>query len=602
MTASASASKTLSANYGTYTLSVSWSESNPNVTTNKSKITASATLSSSNTAFASNYNQHISVYWFDNNQYPNGIKIAGTDFKSCGMSPYTSQSASGSIEVPHKDDGTLSGYCLTYFTNNNGGPYAPASNSCSTSTKSLDTIARASIPSASPNPITLSAATNTLTVATNRKASSFTHTVTCAIGSYTDTQNDVGESTTFSIPDSILADFDATATTLTGTLTCVTYNGATNIGTKTASLTAQIDTTQEHPAVTSVTLTDTNANSAAIESPGTFIKWASDLSASIVLGVVGSYTELASATVVCGNTSQTYALSGTSQTITFTYSKLDNDSLTVYVTDERGTTVSHTETWTLIPYRDLTVTGSVDRTSETGNQISFTLEGACFAGSFGLQTNTITVSYKYKLRSDPTYTTGGSTWTFTPTGDGETTFNYTNTISGFDYDKQYDIIFTVTDLFTTADTRELQLTTGIPVYGNGEDFFAVYGDLFVHDRTDPTDYINVRSLVEQNASDIVSLFARVKQDTDGIWTRLQIGNVLILLCTNSVGGQLNFGVTFDSVPFVLSGPAQDNYGHGNANMQIWSISTTSLNFDAYYGSTTKYPVSLMVIGLYSGQI
>lgn len=384
--------------------------------------------------------------------------------------------------VRHADDGTLSLTATASGDRVLGGTF-----NTSISIE-LPTIARASIPTIAPNPITLSANTNPLTVATNRKSASFTHDVTCTIGTFTATNSGVGESTSFDIPKTILSDFTATSKTLQGTITCVTYNGSTNIGTKTATFNAQIDETQEHPNITSVTLTDTNPNSAAIEASGSYIKNATNLSASIVLGVTGSHTELASAVVQCGTKQQTYSLSGTSQTITFTYEKLDADTLIVTVYDKRGTTAIQTKTWTLIPYRDITVTGAINRTSETGNTVAFTLNGACFAGSFGAVTNTATVTYKYKLHTASTWTDGSQTFSFTPSGTGETTYNYSNTISGFDYDKQYDLMFTVTDMFTSANTGEIVLTTGVPVYGNGADFFSVYGNVHIHDHDDPSQY------------------------------------------------------------------------------------------------------------------
>ena len=384
--------------------------------------------------------------------------------------------------VRHSDDGTLS-----LSATASGDRIFSGTFNTSISIE-LPTIARASIPTIAPNPITLSANTNPLTVATNRKSTSFTHDITCTIGSFTKTKTGITDSTTFDIPKTILSDFTATSKTLEGTITCVTYNGATTIGTKTVNFNAQIDETQEHPNITSVTLTDTNPNSAAIEAQGSYIKNATNLSASIVLGVTGSYTELASAVVQCGTKQQTYSLSGTSQTITFTYEKLDADALIVTVYDKRGTAATQTKTWTLIPYRDITVTGAINRTSETGNTVAFTLNGACFAGSFGAVTNTATVTYKYKLHTASTWTDGSQTFTFTPSGTGETTYNYSNTISGFDYDKQYDLIFTVTDMFTSATTAEIVLTTGVPVYGNGADFFSVYGNVHIHDHDDPSQY------------------------------------------------------------------------------------------------------------------
>ena len=416
--------------------------------------------------------------------------------------------------VKHANDGTCSISATASGDRWNGGTFSTSISI------TLPTIARASVPSVTPNPITLSNANNTITVQTNRKASTFTHSLTVTIGSYTETKTSITTSTTFDIPQTVLADFASNSKTLSGTVACTTYNGATNIGTKTVSFSAQIDVAQEHPNIGTVTITDTNPNSAAIEASGSFIRLASDLSVSIPLTVSGSYTELATATVTCGNVVQNYVLSGTSQTITFTYNKIDTNGLSIVVADKRGTTVTETKTWNLVPYLDLTVTATADRETETGNTIAYRLTGDCFAGSFGLQTNQITTEYRYKLHSSSTYGAWTTIETFTPTGNGEETFDRTGTLSGFSYDQQYDIQFRVTDLFTTAESRELSLTKGIPVYGNGEDFFAVYGNLHIHDRTDPTQYwtLSQANDLVTAISDIQSALAMSNVSASGSYT------------------------------------------------------------------------------------
>lgn len=391
--------------------------------------------------------------------------------------------------VKHRDDGSL-----TLTATASGG--RPLGGSFSTGiTIELPTIARASVPSATPNPATIGSGGRVVTINTNRKSSSFLHTVSLRCGSWTwsSAAKGVGGSVNVTIPYSVIAQFAATSKTATCTITCVTYSGNTNIGTKTATFTLQIDTATDHPQVDSVTVEDLNTKSAAIEAAGSFINNASYLKATIDLSAVGTYTELASARVVCGSTAQTYTLSGTSQTIIFEYEKINTSDLTVYVTDKRGTTVSFVKSWTLVPYVDLTVSGSVDRLSETGNTIKYTLTGRCFAGDFGQATNQLTIKYKSKLHSAADYPAQWTTiGTVTPSGQGATTYETSGTLTGFDYDQQYDLIFHVEDLFTEAQTGDIGLTKGIPVYGNGEDFFAVYGDSFLHwDRSDPNKFWNI---------------------------------------------------------------------------------------------------------------
>ena len=463
---------------------LAWTETEVSVANNTSRVWVSMSYRRTNsygsTTYEDGYGFHVIIagQWY---KVGDSISIPGYDNS-------WHEIGSASRVMTHNDDGSLTIGVGCYHDGVLG-----LFNCNESMNATLDTIPRASVPKATPNPLTLSALSNPLTIATNRKSTSFTHDITCEIGTFTDTQTGVTDNCVFNIPQSVLADFPATSQTLPGTITCVTKNGSTTIGTKTAQFTAQINTAAEHPVIGAITITDLNPSSAAIEAAGSLIKNASNLRATIPLSVAGSYTQLDYAVVVCGNVSRRYSLSGTSGSITFDYDLIDVDSLTVYVTDKRGTTVTQTKSWTLIPYTNLTVTGTIDRTSETGVIVAFTLKGGCFAGSFGNATNQITVSYKWKLRTASTYTPGSVTFTFTPTGSGETSFEYSNTITGFEYDKQYDIIFTVEDLFTSAETRELNLTTGIPVWGNGSDFFAVYGDLFLHfDREVPSKFWNIK--------------------------------------------------------------------------------------------------------------
>lgn len=507
--------------------------------------------------------------------------VTGAGWNEATYREYSSSGTlrSGSEWINHADDGTGSG--TGYGRTRMGGMNFDTDWVAGSFT--LPTIARASLPSVSPNPITLSSTTNTLTVATNRKSTSFTHDITCTIGSYTETKTGITDDTTFDIPKTVLSDFTATSKTLEGTITCVTKNGSTTIGTKTVNFTAQIDETQEHPSIASVTLTDTNPNSAAIEAQGSYIKYATNLSASIVLGVTGSYTELASAVVQCGTKQQTYALSGTSQTIVFTYDKLDADALIITVYDKRGTIATQTETWTLIPYRDITVTGSVDRMSETGNTISFSLSGACFGGSFGAVANSVTVTYKYKLHNASTWSDGSESFTFTPSGSGETTYTYSNTLTGFAYDQQFDFQFTVTDMFTDATTRVLVLTVGIPVYGNGEDFFSVYGKSYLHfDRDNPNKFWNL------------------KEGLDAILEYHAQTNLLTIECETTTVNGITYTVNEDGTIRAQGTKTGDSpfrigtaYGLSNDKWYWFSGCPSGGSEDTYYTGfeTTSIPIS-----------
>lgn len=357
----------------------------------------------------------------------------------------------------------------------------------------LPTIARASKPTASPNPCVLWQGGQTLTVNTNRKSSSFKHTISvqCGSWSWTSTARSVDTSVDIPIPYTVGAQIPATSKTATATVTCTTYNGTTQIGSaQTCSVTIQINATQDHANIGTITVEDTNSRTASIVGAETFIYGISTLTATIPLTVSGSYTELASAVVTCGNRSQAYTLSGTSQTITFTFDRVDYNSLTVKVTDKRGNSVSKTKSYTLMPYQAETVTGTVSRVTATGSTAVGQVSGVAYGGDYGQASNELTITYKYKEHDATTWT--DSTYSATLSlSEGQQTYTHAITLlEEYDYQKQYDIQFIVNDLFNTA-TYTVRLMQGLPILSWDETEVDVWGDLHIHYRDNPTVYQDV---------------------------------------------------------------------------------------------------------------
>lgn len=356
----------------------------------------------------------------------------------------------------------------------------------------LPRIPRASSPTLSPNPQTWSnTSSNTLTVTTNRKASSFTHSVKCDVWSYKVTNTGVGTSTTFAIPYSTLASMPDNLLSFTGSVYTQTYSGSTAIGSEVRTpWTIKVDTSIEHPNIGTITVEDINTRTSAIVGAETFIYGISTLQATIPLTVSGDYTQLASAVVTCGNRSQTYTLSGTSQTITFTFDKVDAPSLTVKVTDKRGTSVSKTKSYTLMPYQPETLTATVGRVTATGSTAVGQVSGIAYGGNYGQASNELTVTYKYKEHDSSTWIDSAYTATLT-LNSGQQTYTHAITLlEEYDYQKQYDIQFIVNDLFNTA-TYTAQLMQGLPILSWDETEVDVWGSLHIHDRDNPTNWQDV---------------------------------------------------------------------------------------------------------------
>lgn len=101
----------------------------------------------------------------------------------------------------------------------------------------LATILRASEPSVSSSNVTMG---NAVTIYTNRKSTSFAHTITYSFGSASGTiATGVGDNVSWTPPTSLASQI-LNSTTGTCTITCYTYSGSTLIGTKTVTLTLTV--------------------------------------------------------------------------------------------------------------------------------------------------------------------------------------------------------------------------------------------------------------------------------------------------------------------------------------------------------------------------
>ena len=430
------------------------------------------------------------VQSYDTDFYLSGYGWLGYAYRSFDAGTTTIMSSQ--ITVNHNADGTGS------FTATGGYEYkgiGVSATQFTSSSQSLPTIARASKPTASPNPLTIGSSGATLTVTTNRKASSFMHTVKvqCGSWSWTSSARAVGASVNVTVPYTVIAQFSATSKTATATVTCTTFSGTTQIGSaQTCSVTFQINTSVDHPNIGTVTLSEGNARVASIvATANTFVQGISTLEVSAPITVSGDYTELAKVTVANGADNKTYTLSGTSGTLNYSCANNRTTWLTITAYDKRGTTAVSKPSWTLLSYAPITLTASVGRVSATGSTATGQISGVAYGGDYGQSTNSLTVTYRWKLHDSATWTTGSQTYTLSISGDGQQNYSHAITFDeAFDYQYQYDIEFTVNDLFSTA-VYTCQLMQGLPILSWDETEVDVWGNLHIHDRTDPYVYQDI---------------------------------------------------------------------------------------------------------------
>lgn len=145
-----------------------------------------------------------------------------------------------------------------------------------------------------------------------------------------------------------------------------------------------------------------------------------------------NYAEIATIGVTQGN-SQVNGATGIIENVYW-------DNIVAGVTDSRGNYTGLMEAITVIPYVELTCYQEdiqVELVGETGAEITLTVAGDYYSGSFGSRDNTLDLMYRYREK-DGEWTS----WKWTPSYPNISTdnsYSLTFTIPGLDYSKAYEI-------------------------------------------------------------------------------------------------------------------------------------------------------------------
>ena len=426
-----------------YTLTASFTENSTNTTNNTSNITCTASLKSSGQSWSSSYNSTLVIYWHDNRENYDR-QVASVNAKS--LSANATLKAEGTINVTHKDDGTLSGYAYAVFTKGGTSAYTPASNNISTNNTALTTIARASVPTISPSTFNIG---DTITINTNRKSTAFTHNVIFYFGTYSYTiATGVTDQVTFDTSQvaSNMYQQIPNASEGEGNVTLETYNGATYIGTKYSTFIAKV--TNSSPTFNSAYL-DTNATTTAITNNNQqIIRNNSTLQVNITNAQAKNYATLNSAKVNINGTNYTASFSGSSATFNIgTLNLSSNTTAVVSVTDSRGITTSQNLTLTILDWQLPTAIIYLQRESNFYSNTSINVN----ADYSSLDNkNTITIKARTKKTSE------GSYGSYTDLQD-----EVTSTLN-LDNNYAWDVQVLVQDKIGST-TYNLTLDRGIPI-------------------------------------------------------------------------------------------------------------------------------------------
>lgn len=257
-----------------------------------------------------------------------------------------------------------------------------------------------------------------------------------------------------------------------GSVTCETYSGNTLIGTSTANFNAYAKESDCIPTV-SATIVDTNANTIALTGDSTkLIKYLSKPKVTI--------TATAKNSASIKSRKMTW---GDGQTSTSTEATFNNgvtsSNVTVSATDSRtapdgrgyskAVTYDLTNKW--IEYVKLAFSSiTLSRPESTSSTARIKVNGNYFNGSFGAAANEVTLKYRYKEE-------GGTyndyvTVEYSKTND---TFDYSATLEGIDYRKQYIFEFVVEDAAMVVSSGERVLEKGEAIFRVGHDYTRTNG-------------------------------------------------------------------------------------------------------------------------------
>lgn len=392
----------------------------------------------------------------------NGTPFSGTN--SVAIENNTTKTlASGQVNIPHNNDGTKS---FSYsFSQEFAITFAGASVGTITGsgTGTLNTIPRATTPSFHVSSIDMD---EMVTIYTLRASDSFTHDLAYSFAGsdYVSIATGVETYMYWKVPLE-LARSIPNATSGTLTLRCITKNGTTVIGTKTALLTIKVPAALT-PTIESITLTE--AATGTIETIGSYVQSKSKIKAEIT--AVGSY----------GSTIKSY--SSTFEGKTYNGESFTTDTVTgsgairlrVNITDSRGRTSTQAKDITVLAYSAPQIsTFHVARYNEEGEadpdggyawlQLAYSVTS--LNGK-----NTASAVIQYKKTVDTNWATLQTQTELSL----NTTLKHTGRIFSTDY--QWDFKITLTDAFKAEAAYSTYIPSGdvildIRADGKGIAFF-----------------------------------------------------------------------------------------------------------------------------------
>lgn len=294
-----------------------------------------------------------------------------------------------------------------------------------------------------------------VTFTITRASTAFTHKLTLTWNGVTsEIASNVATSQAWTIPLTFANDLP-NSTSGACVITCITYNGSTEIGRKTLSMTLKVPSSVK-PVVNSIAVSE--ATSGLASKFGAYVQGYSKLK--VVTTASGSYS----------STIKSYSVKIMGKT--YSGSTITSDAITisgsvavnVTVTDSRGRTETSTQNVTVLAYSNPNITALTAQRCDRDGTLNDEGEYVKLTYAFDITTlgdkndKSYTLAYKLKDDADFTTLTGGSAYSL------NTAYIPSTVFSG---DESYDFRLTVSDYF-----NEISFDSDVPTAFTLVDYHA----------------------------------------------------------------------------------------------------------------------------------
>lgn len=531
--ASASKSTTLYANtgapYSNATLTASFNETATSTPNNTSTLTVTATQTIGNADWSSSYASTLQIYWYDNNANSAGRLVATTSVTSQGRN--ATITATGTLTVTHKSDGTLSGYAKAVWTKGGSSNWTPNSGNVSTNSTALTTIPRAASITSAPNFTDLD---NPAITYSNPAGTAVTSLQACIASSdgatiyaaYRDISK-TGTNYTFELTEQERQNLRY-ATINSPTLT-VKFYVTTVLGGNTyySTLDRILTITDANPTF-SASYQDANATTVAITGDNQIIvRNQSQLRINVTNLSAKKGASIRTVTATINGTDYTGTISGTSCTINVgTLNISANTTATVTVTDSRAYSTSQTLNITIANWELPSAIITMQRHNNFYSNTDITVDGSISSVN---NKNTMTIKLRYKK------TTASSWSSYTTMQDNVTqVFNLDNTSA-------WNVQVVISDKFGST-TYNLELSRGMPIIYFDSTKSSVGVNCFPID----SQSLEVNGVPVNRNIMTYGLTANVTNPTAGAYTKVPLNNPIITggrLSASSNGVKIGAGVS-----------------------------------------------------------